>query len=200
MTRYMSVKVNVSKGQIQKIKRAVQTGSQVSIQLAHKDLSGDHVLALTQAQINQIAKAYEKGTGVILKMSKTQLEHNAKIEGGFLSLILPALATAGRFLVSNVLPKLATGALAGIGAAAGSKAVDKVVGSNVLYVKRDGMGAKITRTAGKGLHLAPWPKGSSVDDGVYVKSGDGYGYVDGRGLLLGPDSPFKNIPILGMIL
>ncbi|KAH3898424.1 hypothetical protein DPMN_022655 [Dreissena polymorpha] len=28
-------------------------------------------------------------------MSKTQIEHNAKVEGGFIGAILPALATAG---------------------------------------------------------------------------------------------------------
>ena len=58
-------------------------------------------------------------------MSTTQLQHNKKIEGGFLPLILPALATAGKFLASSVLPALATGALSGIGATAGSKAVEK---------------------------------------------------------------------------
>ena len=198
MTRYTNVKVNISPGQIDKIKRAVKAGSQVNIRLSHKNLSGDHILALTQAQINKITKAYHNGTGVVLTMSKTQLEHNAKVVGGFLSAILPALATAGRFPLSNVLPSLATRALTGIGAAAGSKAVDKVVGSNVLYVKENGVGTKITRTAGKGLHLVPWSKGSLAGDGEFLKRGDGY--VDGTGLLLGPNSPFKNIPILGMIL
>ena len=38
-------------------------------------------------------------------------------------------------------------------------------------------------TAGNGLYL--------------TKQG---GLYDGRGLILGPNSPFKNIPILGMIL
>jgi hypothetical protein len=32
-----------------------------------------------------------------------------------------------------------------------------------------------------------------------MKTGRGT-YVDGRGFLLGPDSPFKNIPLLGAIL
>jgi len=52
--------------------------------------------------------------------------------------------------------------------------------------------------AGQGLYLAPWNKGSAVGSGLYIKTGSGY--VDGRGLLLGPNSPFQNIPILGMIL
>jgi len=138
MTRYTKVKLNISQGQIDKIKKAVQAGSQVSIRLAHENLTGEHVLGLTQAQINKITKAYQNRTGVVLKMSATQLRHNAKIEGGFLPLILPALATAGKFIASNILPALATEALCGIGAAAGSKVVDKVVGNGVVYLKMNG--------------------------------------------------------------
>ena len=38
----------------------------------------------------------------------------------------------------------------------------------------------------------------TVGNGLYLmKQG---GLCDGRGLILGPNSPFKNIPILGMIL
>ena len=53
---------------------------------------------------------------------------------------------------------------------------------------------------GKGLYLGPVSgKGlENVGNGLYlIKQG---GLSDGRGLILGPNSPFKNIPILGMIL
>lgn len=43
------------------------------------------------------------------------------------------------FLLSSVLPSLATGALTGIGSAVGSKVVDKISGSGVMYLKRNGM-------------------------------------------------------------
>jgi len=198
MTIYKNARVNISEGQIDKIQRAVQAGSQVSIRLKHEDLTGEHILALTQRQINKINKAYENGTGVDIKMSKTQLQHNAKVEGGFLPLILPALATAGKVLLSKVLPALATGALGGIGAAAGSKAVDKITGSgNTMYLKKGNIGAKVSKV-GKGLHLAPWKEGSSFGEGLYLKKGNAY--VHGSGLLLGENSPFKDIPILGLIL
>jgi L-aminopeptidase/D-esterase-like protein len=83
MSRYVNVKVNVSQGQVDKIKRAAQAGSSVSIRLSHADLNGEHMLALTQAQVNKIAKAYQSGTGVTIKMSRTQLLHNAKVRGWF---------------------------------------------------------------------------------------------------------------------
>jgi hypothetical protein len=197
MSQYTNIKVNVSEGQKDKIKRAVQAGT--GIRLTHGDLSGEHILALTQAQINKMTKAYQSGTGMTIKMSKTQLHHNVKVEGGFLGAILPVLATAGKFLLSSVLPSLATGALSGLGSAATTKIFDKISGSGVLYVKKGGMNCKVI-PAGSGLYLAPWRKGSSITaSGLYMKTGSGI-YTSGDGLLLGENSPFKNIPILGMIL
>ena len=201
MSRYENVKVNISEGQKEKIKQAIQSGASVSIRLSHGDLSGDgeHVLAVTKAQINKMVKAFNSGKGMTIKMSKTQIEHNAKIEGGFIGALLPLLATAGKFLLSSVLPSLATGLLSGVGSAAGSKVVDKISGSGVMYLKKkNGMGCKLV-PAGQGLFLRPWNKGSSLGEGLYMKSGQGY-MKTGTGLLLGPNSPFQNIPILGMIL
>ena len=81
MSRYTDVKVNLSQGQIDKIKSAIKSDTAVSIQLSHEDFAGDHVLALTQTQINKMANAFKDGTGVIIKLSKAQLKHNMK--GGF---------------------------------------------------------------------------------------------------------------------
>ena len=55
-------------------------------------------------------------------------------------------------------------------------------------------------TDGEGLYLGPTTgKGfETVGNGLYVmKQG---GLYDGRGLILGPNSSLKNIPILGMDL
>ena len=94
MIEYRNVNVNISSGQADKIKKAVEAGLEVSIRLSHEDLHGEHTLALTKTQIKKLQNAYAKGTGVTIKLSKTQLRHNAKLKGGFLPLILPALATA----------------------------------------------------------------------------------------------------------
>jgi len=89
MTKYANVKVNISQGQINKIKRTLQAGSQVSIQLAHEDLYGEHVLALKKSQINKITKAYQSGTGTVIKMSATQLQHNQKLKAALSLLYCP---------------------------------------------------------------------------------------------------------------
>ena len=62
-----------------------------------------------------------------IRMSKTQLAHNMKIEGGFLS----ALAGLIPFITGNVLPALAVGALSGLA----STGVHKLIG-NGLYLKK----------------------------------------------------------------
>ena len=143
----------------------------MSIRLSHNDISGEDVLALTQAQINKITKAYQSGKGVTIKMSKTQIEHNAKVEGGFIGAILPMLATAGKFLMSSVLPGLATGLLTGVGAAAGSKVVNKISGSGVMYLKKHGRG------------MFTWADGSTYS-GQFLENnieGSGvYQWSDGR--------------------
>src|SRR5678816_3024269 len=187
MSRYTNIKVNIS-----------EAGCDgVSIRLSHDDLRGEHVLALTHAQVNKMMKAYENGKGVTIKMSKTQLIHNAKVEGGFIGAILPFLATAGKFLLSSVLPGLATGALSGLGSAATTKIIDKISGSGVtggvIYIRRGDRNAKIVQQ-GEGLFLKTW-KGSGLDgqgDGLYMKTGKGLFMKTGKGLILGP-----NIPILG---
>ena len=206
MSRYTNIKVNISEGQKDKIKRALEAGCDgVSIRLSHDDLRGEHVLALTHAQVNKMMKAFENGTGVTIKMSKTQLIHNAKVEGGFIGAILPFLATAGKFLLSSVLPGLATGALSGLGSAATTKIIDKISGSGVtggvIYIRRGDRNAKIVQQ-GEGLFLKPW-RGSGLDgqgDGLYMKTGKGLFMKTGKGLILGPNSPFSNIPILGWLL
>ena len=79
-----------------------------------------------------------------------------------------------------------------------STGVQKVIG-NGLYLKKGGRVCQI-ETVGEGLYLEPASgKGfETVGNGLYfMKQG---GIYDGRGLILGSNSPFKNIPILGMIL
>ena len=199
MSNYQKVKLHFSKGQTDKIKKAIQEQSDVSIRLSDSDLEGEHILAVTQSQLNKIAKAYEKGTGVTLKLSKKQLAYNAKVEGGFIGALLPLLGMLGSTLATRVVPALATGLLAGVGSSAGSAMIDKIAGRGVVYAKKNGKGMKM-EAAGSGLFLRPWVNNNSMSgDGLYIKSGKGYESV-GAGLLLGPNSPFASIPFLNLIL
>ena len=43
---YTNVKVNISVGQKEKLKRALATGTQLSLHLSHSDLAGEHTIAV----------------------------------------------------------------------------------------------------------------------------------------------------------
>ena len=97
-------------------------------------------------------------------------------------------------IAKSVLPALGVGALSGLA----SSGVQKALG-NGLYLKKGGMISQV-ETDGEGLYLRPY-KGrgfKSQGDGLYLKQGGKL--YSGKGLLLGPNSPFANIPLLGAIL
>ena len=71
--------------------------------------------------------------------------------------------------------------------------------NNCLYVKKGGSVCQI-ETDESGLYLGPASgKGFETvgNDHYLMKQG---GLNDGRWLILGSNSPFKNIPILGMLM
>ena len=194
MTKYTNVKVNRSEGQKEKLQHAIKAGCpEVSIRLGHEDLQGNDIIAVTNSQAKKLAKAHENGEGITIRMSSKQLKHNKKIEGGFLGLLAGLAARALPMVAKTVLPAL--GALSGLA----SSGVQKAMGSVLLYLKKGGCFCPL-EADGHGLYLKPYKgKGlQSCGDGLYLKQGGKL--YDGKGLLLGPNSPFANIPILGAIL
>ena len=133
---------------------------------------------LTNAQKTLIGKGLQSGKGIVLKPTKRQ------IHGGFL------------------------GTLAAIGIPMAIELASKIFGSGA------GQGLQTPRKAGgKGLQT-PRKAGTGVGQGLQVSQkpflwqpppfygtweGQGRG-AKGKGLLLGDNSPFNHIPILGAIL
>ena len=195
MTRYINIKVNISEGQKEKLQHAVKAGcSAVSIRLGHEDLQGNDIIACTNSQAKKMTKAHENGKGITIRMTSKQLKHNTKIEGGFLGLLAGLAARALPMLAKTVLPALGVGALSGLA----SSGVQKAMGSG-LYLKKGGLVSQV-ETDGYGLYLKPY-KGQGLQSygyGLYLNQGGEL--YDGKGLLLGLNSPFANIPILGAIL
>ena len=72
-----------------------------------------------------------------------------------------------------------------------------VVG-DVLYLHKHGKCYRVQKMKGNGLYLAPHPPFVVEDDELFLKHGSDIS--DGAGLLMGRNSPFKNIPILGWLL
>ena len=131
MNRYVNVKVNISEGQKQNLQSALQVGGPVSIRLGYEDLNGEDVLALTNSQVTKITKVYQGGKGITINMSKSQLAHNKKVEGGFLGMLASLAARLLPTLAKTVLPALGVGALTGLA----SSGVQNVVGQG-LYLRK----------------------------------------------------------------
>jgi len=119
-------------------------------------------------------KVYYNKVGVTIKMSKAQLRYNMKIEGFFLSALLPMLGSLATkalpFLTKTILPNLATGALSVVGNVLGQKATKAAVG-NGLYLKKGAGKIMQVETDGQGLYLKPY-EGSGfgrVGNGLYHK-------------------------------
>ena len=135
MTRYINAKVNISEGQKEKLQHTMKANCPtVSIRLGHEDLKGNDILAVTESQAKNLAKAYENSKGKTIRMSSRQLKHNMKVEGGFLSLLAGLAARALPMLAKTVLQALGVGALSGLA----STGVQKAIGSG-LYLKKGGL-------------------------------------------------------------
>ena len=165
------MKVHISDNQKSKIKQAVEKGEPVSIRLTYEDLQGNDVLAYSKVQLNKIAEAFNNQKGVTVKMSKTQVEHNKKIEGGFILPLLGAVASA-------VLPSLA------------SAAIDRIMGKG-LFIK-SGSGIVNMKQLGDGLHLRPYRTDGITGDGLYIKHGGNYEPVN--------DMTIRDIPLLTKLI
>ena len=196
---YINVKLNISEGQKQKIKSSLANNQPVSIRLTNENLEGSDVVALTQRQINKIAQAQQQNKGVTIKMSKTQVQHNMTVNGGLLPLLAGLASSILPAITGTVLPALATGALSSVASNLVGKLFNQNKSGSSLYLKR-GNGCAKVKIMGDGLFLSPY-KGKafdSVGQGIYIKSGSGYS--EASGLLLGPNSPLKDVPLIGWIL
>ena len=94
-------------------------------------------------------------------------------------------------LAEKALPSLLEGLATGLVSGAVRRAVGRGSG---LYLHKLGHCVKIDPVQGNGLYLTPYRRLRGVHgDGFYLKPGSTI--QDGSGLMSGPNSPFKNIPI-----
>ena len=68
-----------------------------------------------------------------------------------------------------------------------------------IYLQKHGRCFNVRASGRRGIHLSPRPLLAGIrGDGLYLRMGSSV--YNGKGLLLGPRSPFRNIPILKWIL
>ena len=126
----------------------------------------------TNAQKTLIGKGLQSGEGIVLKPTKRQ------IHGGFL------------------------GALAAIGIPMAIELASKIFGQGLQVPRKaGGKGLQVSKKTGVGLQVSqkPFLWQPPPFYGTWEGEGRGKG-KKGKGLLLGENSPFNQIPILGAIL
>ena len=98
-------------------------------------------------------------------------------------------------LAAKALPVLLGGLTTGLI----SGGIEKDIGRTGLYLHKSGHCVKVEPVKGNGLYLTPHSRLTGVSgDGLYLKRGSSI--YNGEGLLLGKNSPFKNIPIFNLLL
>ena len=183
---YKQQRVFVPQKYHERIKAAISEDRPLSVKLDLQEHPDTDIL-MTPAQILKMRQAVSSGKNFMtIRMSRKQVKKNVKFEGGFLSMLINLATKALPVLLGG----LATGVLSG--------AVEKAVRGDGLFLGKKGYGtAKIEfNKEDNGITLTPVP--TENHNGIYLRHNGSM--FKGKGLLLGKNSPFKNIPILGLIL
>ena len=185
----------MSEKQVDTLKDAIRLKKGATLCFPKGDIRGDHVLILTPVQTNRLDKAQAEGRRVQIRISARQVDQNVSYTGRFMAASAPLIAGALPLAVRD-LPTiiLATGLLSG----GVHKAIsgNGVVGDGLHLHKHDKC-YRVKKSKGNGLYLAPHPP-FVEGDGLFLKYGNDIS--DGAGLLMGKNSSFKNIPVLGWLL
>ena len=215
---YTPVNVSVAADQLEKLKKEISSlpsssGSfgggrrkknkiSIKIQLKSKHgeqhLAEEHTLLLTRAQIASIekARAANRQRFKTIRMSHRQVEKNITHPGGILGFL------AG--LARRALPALAKGLATGIlnGMNSGNAAAAAATDGEGLFLFKKGHCMKVEPMHGNGLYLTSHQHNfeKNFGQGLYLQRRNGLMEKLGSGLILGPNSPFRNIPILQWLL
>ena len=184
---YKPVKVHIPEKVYEKLKALLMRDKVMPIKIDLID--GNDVLLLTPSQVSKMEHAKKLGKkSITLRFSRRQVRANVKHEGGFLATLMS--------MATKVLPMLLTGLASGLIGGLAEKAISKGSG---LYLGKRGRGvSRIHLVEGGGLYLSPLFYPEEYYDGLYMTHEDKM--YKGSGLILGQNSPFRNIPILGWIL
>ena len=72
MTHYTNIKMQISEGQKDKIKKAFESNSKsITIRFKFSDQYGEDVIALTKSQVHRQVEAYEEKKSITIRISKT---------------------------------------------------------------------------------------------------------------------------------
>ena len=111
MTQYSSLNVKLPNSELNKLKSAIKSESEVVLALSSNMIGNNetnfpHELLLTDRQVLNLRKSFANNLSADVKLSKSQLSKMIQ-SGGFLSRLLGASLKAGLTLIKNVIKPLA---------------------------------------------------------------------------------------------
>ena len=180
--RYNPVQVNVDEKQEDRLKKAIEKRRGVTLIVTLNGPKSKTVL-LTKGQIQKMERDHLVGKSCSeIRMSPPQVKANTEHHGGFLWTLAARLAPA---------------ILSGIASAAAKNIAGRVMKrGRGLYLQKNGQCGQVQLVNGGGLYLSPHPKFHG-GEGLFETEGS---EIKGDGLLLGENSPFKNVPLLNILL
>ena len=114
---------------------AINNKTPLTLRIKHSNLIGNDEMMLTKTQIGKIRKSLANGTGVDIKISKTQISKVAKHGGNLFSSLASLGARVLPYAVkglSKAVPALATCAVSALG----SLGIDKIFGKGINIPKK----------------------------------------------------------------
>jgi hypothetical protein len=173
----------VAPKQEKRLQKAIERKGGASITISF-DEPQNETLLFTKDQIERIERAKLMGKKISIRMSGPQVKANTEHHGGFLWTLAARLA-----------PAILKGVAGAAAAHVASNILSRKKGQG-LYLQKNGQCAKVQLVNGGGLYLAPHPR-LHYGHGLFETDGS---EVKGEGLLLGDNSPFKNVPLLNILL
>ena len=136
-----------------------------------------------------------QGKRIQIRLTAKQVVWNISYTGGFIGK-LASLAARAIPLFARALPTIFSGLTTCL-LSGGNKAISgKGVGDG-LYLHKHDKCYRVQKMKGDGLYLAPHPR-FVEGDGLFLKHDENIS--DGAVMLMGKNSLFKNIPVLGWLL
>ena len=138
MTQNNSLNVKLSNSQLNKLKSAVKSETDVVLRLSSNMVgnSGDntnfpHELLLTNRSVANLCKTFAKNTSTNIKLSKTQLSKVIQ-SGEFLGKLLGPFLRTGLLLMKSVIKTLAKSVLVPLGLTAAASTADAGIHKKIL--------------------------------------------------------------------
>ena len=128
MSTLHKISVSLSDGQKRKLAKAYRDREEVSIKLAHKNLSGGDTLMVPENIVKRLAKSKSSGKGIQIKIARANIRKQTG--SGILNSLFPVIRNFGPIVGKT----MGLSALAGLASEGVGQLVRKITGGQIFQV------------------------------------------------------------------